>query len=118
LFCIQPGKAAPFYIVGKLHCFFAARNPAPFTAPEGRLGLIDGGKNFSTTALANFPQGKSFPQSVFLTGKAASLDGFLNKSFLVVGELYLHGFQPLNFSVKEYRTIVHNSSMSLAHDKP
>jgi hypothetical protein len=73
LFCSQPGKAAAFYIVGKLHCFFSARNPAAFTAPERRLGLIDGCQNFSTAALANFPQGQSFPQGVFVTGKAATV---------------------------------------------
>jgi hypothetical protein len=92
LFGIQEGKTAPFYIAGKLRCFFNGRNSATFTACERRLGVIDGGKNFSTAALANFPQGQSLAQGVFPAGKPACLDAFSNESFLVVGELHLHGF--------------------------
>src|ERR1035437_415550 len=66
------------------------RNGTTFAACERGFCLIDCGKDFSAGTLALFPQGKCFPQGVFLVLKASALNGMADECLLIRGQIYFH----------------------------
>jgi hypothetical protein len=85
----QARATALFHFIGQLPHRLLSNN-ATFSAFEGSLGRVHGGENFRSGALALFPQGKSFPYSVFLAMEAPTLNRLTYKRFLIGGKLYFH----------------------------
>jgi hypothetical protein len=88
----EPAQASPFHVFGKLLRFLAARNRSTFAAGKRSFSLTHGRKYFKPPALAFFPQGKGFFDSVLGALQPLAFDRVANKRLLIGSEMYVHSF--------------------------
>jgi hypothetical protein len=85
----KPGAPTPLYVLCKItHGFPCDR--APIAASKRSLGLIDRRKNFRASALAFFPEGKSFLHRIFFAQKPPALNSLADKRPLVGCQTHFH----------------------------
>jgi hypothetical protein len=70
------------------HGLFVERTS--LTSRQRGFGIIDGREKFRTLPFASFPLPQGLTHGIFLAAKPATLDGQLNKGFLVGREKHFH----------------------------
>src|SRR5437763_5777435 len=85
----EPSASTPFHCLRKF-AHGVRRDGEAFAASKRGFGLINGGKNFRSGALALLPQGQCFLHGVFFAPEASTVNGLADKRLLVGCELHLH----------------------------
>jgi hypothetical protein len=85
-----PRRARPRFFTSSASSLMDCSLRTSLTSRQRGFGIIDGREKFRTLPFAFFPLPQGLTHGIFLAAKPATLDGPLNKGFLVGREKHFH----------------------------